>query len=518
MKSIDKKLTKNNRKVIIAFFIISIIDIFEILSISVFSNDEIWNFQNIYKIYNGYSMYNETNIIITPLFYILGLGIFKLIGASIFSFKIYALVLSICTSYLTYLILKKIQSSKDISIFYTLLISILFAKDFFATSANYNLLAIIFVLVGILYNIENDRYINNVYNEKKNNTFYIINSLIIFLVFIAKQNIGIYYFLGVILFELYKYKFSKEFSKSTLKYSLLFIIEILLFLCFMWYKGELYRFINFAFLGIKEFSRNNYVKKVLFMDHRHIYFLSIFLFYYFLHKVLNKLSEKNKNDIKGNKEIKVIKYILIIALPITLAAYPIFNTYHILQGIVILIFPTIYFFDKMFEEIEIYRNKYIKIIFIFFVMSYMFVITIPEGYEYFKKINSEELKIEDTNVFNNVVMEDELKEKINKMTEYIRKKETKYDEVIVLTHDSALYMITLKKTHGMYDLPFLGNLGKEGETGLIDKISKMNNTLIIIFKDEADLFWQESKKANEYIKQNFKKIDEIYEYEVYGIN
>lgn len=38
--------------------------------------DELWNFANTYKIYNGYKVYKDINIIITPLFFLHSSNIF----------------------------------------------------------------------------------------------------------------------------------------------------------------------------------------------------------------------------------------------------------------------------------------------------------------------------------------------------------------------------------------------------------------------------------------------------------
>lgn len=34
--------------------------------------DDLWNFSNIYKMTNGYTIYKDINVIITPLFFYLG--------------------------------------------------------------------------------------------------------------------------------------------------------------------------------------------------------------------------------------------------------------------------------------------------------------------------------------------------------------------------------------------------------------------------------------------------------------
>ena len=51
--------------------------------------DELWNFSNCYKMFEGYKIYRDLNVIITPLFFYTAQVFFKLFGATILSFKIY---------------------------------------------------------------------------------------------------------------------------------------------------------------------------------------------------------------------------------------------------------------------------------------------------------------------------------------------------------------------------------------------------------------------------------------------
>ena len=80
------KLLKNK------FLLPSILLLLSIFFISIYMlpaepYDELWNFQNTYKIYNNYQIYSDANIIITPLFYMLGLGFLKLFGATLIAFR-----------------------------------------------------------------------------------------------------------------------------------------------------------------------------------------------------------------------------------------------------------------------------------------------------------------------------------------------------------------------------------------------------------------------------------------------
>ena len=74
-------------------------------------------------------------------------------------------------------------------------------------------------------------------------------------------------------------------------------------------------------------------------------------------------------------------------------------------------------------------------------------------------------------------------------------------------------MMPLKMNNGFMDEPLLGNLGKNGEDGLIIKIKELKNTIILIRNNIK--VWQESVKANEYIKNNFEYIGDIKDYLIY---
>ena len=110
------------------------------------------------------------------------------------------------------------------------------------------------------------------------------------------------------------------------------------------------------------------------------------------------------------------------------------------------------------------------------------------------------------------VIEDEKYKDIKNVTDYIEKSNKK---IIILSERAGLYMIPLKRNNGKFDLPLLGNLGKNGEEGLIDEIKKLENTQILLYKGKGDISDQESEKAINYIKNNWEKIDSIGEFEVY---
>ena len=129
-------------------------------------------------------------------------------------------------------------------------------------------------------------------------------------------------------------------------------------------------------------------------------------------------------------------------------------------------------------------------------------------------INDIDYKIYKNSPFYGGIISIELENNINNVVKYI---ENEKENVIVLSSKAAFYMIPTGRSNGMMDLPFRGNLGKEGEKGLIEKIKNMKNVKILIDKNEDDMIYQESKLARQYIFENMEKIGEIEEFYIYDL-
>lgn len=71
------------------------------------------------------------------------------------------------------------------------------------------------------------------------------------------------------------------------------------------------------------------------------------------------------------------------------------------------------------------------------------------------------------------------------------------------------------KGDGIFDLPFIGNLGKEGKNALINKIKEYKDTYVLIHT--AKECWQESDEFRNYIKDNYEYIENICDFSVYYI-
>ena len=69
-------------------------------------------------------------------------------------------------------------------------------------------------------------------------------------------------------------------------------------------------------------------------------------------------------------------------------------------------------------------------------------------------------------------------------------------------------MVPLGENNGKFDLAFKGNLGKDGEEGLITDL-KAKKYIILIEKNPQDMNYQESNLVREYITRNYNNIGEI---------
>ena len=245
MEKIKKIINKHYDMFV--FFVITIIITGTALNCKTDMCDELWNFQNIYKMYNGYKIYIDANVITTPLFHFIGLVLFKVLGANFLIFKIYNSIVNILLFWAIYKILKLLKIPLKLSSFLTIFIFILEITSVRAM-ANYNTLALMFCLYGVIIIINKDKLTFN--------RFTILQSIFIFLIFITKQNIGAFYYIGFLIWNCI-FVDKKEKNKIFFTILLYIIIYSLLFIWILYVKGLLFGFIDYAILGIKEFAIKN---------------------------------------------------------------------------------------------------------------------------------------------------------------------------------------------------------------------------------------------------------------------
>ena len=101
----------------------------------------------------------------------------------------------------------------------------------------------------------------------------------------------------------------------------------------------------------------------------------------------------------------------------------------------------------------------------------------------------------------------DLKERIFEINDYIKEKKELGKNVYVLDAEAAIYMIPFDRYNKNYDMFLKGNLGKDGEKGIIEKIKKEENNIYLIKKGNRN--WQTPKEVCSYVVENCEYIGDI---------
>ena len=482
-KIVDSYSKNNIIKVIFVFMIIFSISFF-VTSTFEYVNygDRLWNFQFTYKLYNGSLIYKEVEIITTPLYFILELLFFKIFCPNYLIVHILNTIINTFMYFCVYEIFKSFVKSKRKSIVYTAIIMFL-TRFILYDGGAYTSLAITFYLLGVLLKIKN-----------KSNC--VTDGIILFLIFFSKQNVAVYYALSLLCEYLVLKKEKKiESLKNLIKSFMIFGGFVLCFLVFLSINNILSDFISCCFFGVKEFTKNFKVNAYIIVG------IAIILF------GIAMMRKYKKIKVKDSK----IKLIFVYSIFMLLTSYPIIDELHISFGIMLYTIVTVILADIIIKSIVI--RKMVKIaVYAFFMIIFTSSLIANIIYiNYYKVIDCKYEIYRGSYLYGNTYTQEQLEKVIN----YIKNQDKK---VVIISCKTAIYNNILKENNGIFDMPFLGNLGKDGEEGLIKKIANLKNTYILITKDEKEMLWQESKKARKYIMENYKQKDEIGYFIVYETN
>ena len=460
------------KKKTIIFFILLIIPISVLTFFTkVGPGDEIINYQSLCKMYNGNTIYSDFNVIVTPLFFYVGNIFFKLLGENLIAFKIYNIVIFEFLFISCYLLQKKLKMSTQSSILGTL-ITFVTVMLYIKVGANYNVLAIAFYILGI-----------SLYKREKTTKNMIIQGAIMFLIFFTKQNIGIFYIMSVAIVNvLFADKPKENIIQNiifTIKEVMVFLLILVVFAIPMILKGNFINFIDYAFMGMNEFTNKNFV-----LSAKTEMVCAIYLIVAFLIDIIFFIKEKEKKEI------------LVFATFLNLTVLPIINMYHTSFAILLNLIMLVLIIDK----IKV-KSFYISIILFIIINSY----GIFCGIETNKKAHIVNNK--NSNYYG-LYIEEDLEKQIGEIIDYINKEKN----VIVISEKTPLIMVELKMNNGIYDLPYSGNFGKMGTKGVINKIGELDDKLILLEEENGG---QIPYSLREYIILNKTYLKSLGKFRIY---
>ena len=445
---------------------------------------------------NGYKIYNDSNVIITPIFFYLGAIFLEVFSAKFVVFRIYNIISVIILFVISYKIMKKLDLSKNLIAVYLSLLFLLMFQSIVA-GANYNTLGCIFILLGIY-----------LYITKKSTNFK--QGLLIFLVFFTKQNTGIFYALSVIIYELFENKLSKKYILDQLKKFIFFLMPSSLVLLFMHFNGNLEGFINYCFGGLFEFGGSNLV----FTAAPFYYALPLSSIGIYIFTILKK--DTIFKTFKDNFWY-TLKLLFIFALINTFTVYPIFNSSHFIYTFPYHLIFIFYYLDtlilkEIFDEDKYYIYGKIFALTILVLLLGRTLLYFFYDYDLISKYRSRNTPFDNLYSYTDTMI------KTNDLKEYILEQEKQGITVLICSHDAAFPMIELKKSNGMYDLLFNGNLGYKGKDKVYSDIDNLKNTEFLVVTNEEDIFVQEPQEIRKYIMDNLELKGQIHNYSIYSTN
>ena len=421
---------KNNKQLIIDIGIFTIVFLLSFLFTSLLIPiwcDNVWSFGFSYNISNGLSIYKDFNVLQTPLYFYIASIFIKIFGNYFISIQIFDSILIACISILFY----KLINWK--MIFVLLLLIIL-------PVSQYNLLCLFFVVL-IIYLI----------NKEKDND--LIIPILVGLTFITKQNFGVLFFIPMFIY-----------SKNKIKGTLYFLIPLVLLCIFYLIDGSLFNFIDYAFLGLFEFSGNREFVLVLFI-------LELICFIYLVYCF-----------IKSKYKDKELLYIILVQF----ALYPILDIRHF--SLTFSLF--VYYFIKN-------CSKYI-ILFIFCISEVMFLILL--AFTFYNDISF----IKEKNIF---YLRNDYK--ASKEMEYLYNHfNGEINNIFIDTEHSYLLKLYYNSPISEFDFMFSGNMGHYNKKKIykrLDDYCSKNECVFLIYKN--GLKGSQVEEFDTYVKNNYKRVE-----------
>lgn len=437
------------------------------------NGDELWNYNFGKKISEGLKPYSDINMIPTPLSAYISAIFIKLFGGGVFAYRIAGYVLIVAFSFALYHLCLKISQYRSLAIVFT---TIGVALNSIMYIYNYNYLTIFLILIAMTW------FLNDDYN--------IYAMAILFGILpVIKQNTGIILLLAFYIICLYEVRYEKKSIKRILAACGVSVIPGSLYIVYLLLSGSFSSFWEYAVAGIGTFSHRISYLEFAFLGIPW-FILALLPWYVYINTFF--YLKKNGTD-------KKVKHV-IISVACLFIAYPLCDAHHYCVGIIPLI-PIL----LMISKVEKKKQNTI----IFYVVACLIVIesvisqhSETEGYIYSDLKNYEHILI-NPNTYEKIVIVDS----------YILEMEKKGYNVYIADESSAAYTIPLDKYRKNWDLLLVGNIGAQTVESMLDLEGDKN--VFLVMRNENDCGQQTNYELIHYIKNHYKKIDEVLGFDVY---
>ena len=216
--------------------------------------DEIWVFNTARNIANGLLPYKDFNLITTPGLPIICGIILKIFGTEMFIMRIIASIVNAIIIFMIYKILRILNIKKEVSLLIAVAIMELFIKSM---CIDYNFLILLIALITLYIELKTYNNTKDIFNYKAKTE--ILLGIFVGISILMKQTTGLCFVIAFIGYKLLAVR-SKEDFKKFLKIGvtrfLSSIIPVIILIIYLLCNNIMKDFIDYALLGIKEFSNS----------------------------------------------------------------------------------------------------------------------------------------------------------------------------------------------------------------------------------------------------------------------
>ena len=486
--------------------------------------DEIWNYNVARNIAIGKIPYRDISTITTPLLPIINSLFLNILGNNLIIMRVLSAVLGTAILYLIFKIFIKITKEKNISIFFTLLIGILFRENY---CIDYNYTIVFITLIIVYLEMQNN-------NKNKKHEF--IQGILAGLAICTKQSVGLLVAIATILYPVIDIKTKQDIRPQIKNIGIRIlgiILPVFILLIYLLVTNAMMDFISYAIQGISTFDNHirytelfkNEAKEIVVLA-RIIPIITLISIIISIITFITQRSKKYKNQ-EENKEIKTIQTLTLYGIPVLAIIYPIADKIHFLIGSIIMLIITCYFITKglqyIYEKIKFKKKEFVyktlTLLIWVALASIIAIHTFRNISNYKKKYDENKINTE-IECYSYIEIPDYLIERINEIDKFITEQEEKGKTVYILDSETAVYMIPLNRYTKDYDMFLKGNIGKDGERGQIEKIKEQanSNTIYLIKNENFSLNWQTPSTVIDYIRLNLEKTGEITIFDIYEYN
>ncbi len=279
------------------------------------------------------------------------------------------------------------------------------------------------------------------------------------------------------------------------------IIISLGILLIFYLNNNLYEFIDLCILETKEFCRNGKITLIELIKNITLIAVSIITML-----IIRKKKIAN---------IQNIVILVCFAIGANLVILPIVNKHHVIMASflweIILLYEIYQILGLLFEIKQI--NNVLKAVSIVLVL-----ITITKSVSLIF-IDRGKVRITDKqNAFYGAKIDKETLNEIEEVTKYINDKKRQGKNIKIFSSTAMFYTLKMEIDNWYFDMPLIGNMGKNSEGKVIYKIHTLENTLMLMENENYKSNYQFMNNVRQYVKNNYKKVDELYSYDIYEIN